>query len=333
MPNDERKGHAHRKGRLFGSFFIVAILVVLVFLGIRFFAGPKTMVLTESVPVTVQESGRGAFFFHLYAPEAFYDVEKGDWDASLRYRVGSRIASLNDTLRDRLMAWEKDNPSAQEQAYIDRMLADGAIVMPFSGMVRLGRALSLYTADALEGLSPGDLGAQAASGDVSKGLTFIDNRLFYCALDLPQTTRPLSVDVGEAVTLVDRKGNTWQATVEEIKTAASGRLIVCALRDGLNRIATVGPMDLILQKEVRESFSVPLEALMTAGEQVFCYILDEDHVARRVAVQMMRVDEATHSAWIAPVAAADAEEITLSRYDHVILKPDEVKEGAVYAWD
>lgn len=324
----------HREKRRFPLVvLLIAGALVLLFLGIRRLAGPKTMLLTDPVPVTETLRGRGAFFFHLYAPSAFYDVEAKDVDVLLRYRVGSALMPLTSEYRERLIAWEEE-ANADEKDYVSHMLNAGDIVMPFSGMVRIGQDWALYSAHALWTLNPGDLGAQAPSTQEKKGLVFVDNRLFYCAFEVPTSTVVLDFTVGERQTLTDDTGNVWQGTVQQVKRDPHGDvLVIMALNDGVNRIQNAGPMDLTLERAVHESYSVPLSALSTEGESVYCYTLDDDQVAHKVPVKITRVETETASAFITSEAIEGEEQKALSRYDRLIVSPDHVEEGAVYEWD
>ncbi|WP_019189894.1 HlyD family efflux transporter periplasmic adaptor subunit [Levyella massiliensis] len=327
----------HRSGRFYAMLAGIFLLCLLFYIGWRFFFNPKTITLVRSEMVEQTREGKGAFFYHEYAPDVFrgLTVPIKNLDTTIRYRVEKALFPLDEALRRKIESASARLAASEEASYMKQMLQANAVTMPFSGLVKteIDGYETLFQPESLSVLQPGDIGTAEGKAVREKGLKFVDNRLFYVAMDCPQSVLPLSVKVGTNYPIKTEKNVFLSGTLVRRVSDAQGRnLLIFALRDGYQRLQEARFASLRLILEEAESYRIPISCVFHEGEKTYCFILDKNHVAQKIPVRITGVDEKTDEFFIAPVPSKNASKV-LSRFDRVIRKPTEVKEGGLYRWD
>lgn len=319
---------------------IFVLLIILLAFFFRRVIHPKTITLVQSERVEQSREGRGAFIFHEYAPDVFQHL---DWpkdalhgvNTEIRYRVDTPLIKLDESVRRRLESAATRLAGTAEEEYLKNMLQQDAVLTPFSGIVYpfSDGYESLFTPESLNLLSPGDLGSENASHQEFSGLKFIDNRLFYLALDLPQSVLPMDVRLNEEYTLKTDKNVILHGKLVRRSDDELGRsLLIFSLRDGVLRIRGERFAQIRLVLSEAECYRIPGTAIVREGAETFCYVLDKNHVAKKIPVHLMGAEKKNDEFFVAGGDDND-DEAALRRFDRVILRPQNVKEGGLYRWD
>ncbi|WP_071705558.1 HlyD family efflux transporter periplasmic adaptor subunit [Murdochiella vaginalis] len=315
---------------------ILLLFAFLLFIFVRRVWNSKTVTLVQSERVEQSREGRGVFVYYEYAPDVFQHV---DWpketmntvNTEIRYRVDTPLFKLDEALRRRVESQATRLAGSAEEEYLQKMLKADAVLTPFSCMASFvsDGYESLFTPQSLSLLQPGDLGTENKNQEHA-GLKFLDNRLFYLVLDLPQSVLPLDVKLGEDYTLVTDKDVTLHGKIIRRSDDSLGRsLLIFSLRDGVLRVRGERFSTIRLVLSQAECYRLPESAIFYEGAETFCYVLDKNHVAKKVAIHLMGSDKETGEFFVAG-GDDDANEAALHRFDRVILRPQEVKEGGLY---
>ncbi|WP_308540380.1 HlyD family efflux transporter periplasmic adaptor subunit [uncultured Murdochiella sp.] len=321
-----------------GIFLLLVVGLAVFFL--RRLIHPKTFTLVQTERVEFVREGRGAFVFYEYAPDVFQQVDWSKEDirsvnTDIRYRVNTPVLKIDESLRRRLESAVTRVAGKTEEEYLQKMLKENAVLTPFSSMVYpfSDGYESLFTPESLHFLSPGDIGTENLSHQEYSGLKFVDNRLFYLALDLPQSVLPLDVTLHEEYTLKTDKEVTLHGELIRRSDDPLGRsLLIFALRDGFLRIRGERFSSIRLLLSEADCYRIPSSAVFREGVETFCYVLDKNHVAQKIPVRLM--DNAEESDELLVFGGDEEKEKgALHRFDRVILRPQEVKEGGLYRWD
>lgn len=338
MPAEAKK----KEKRRFSAWKLLIFLLLLILFGcfLRRIIHPKTITLVQTERVEQSREGRGVFIFYEYAPDVFqhYDWPKDALhgvNTEIRYRVDTPLIKLDESVRRRLETAATRLAGTAEEEYLQNMLKQDAVLTPFSGMVYpfSDGYESLFTPESLNLLSPGDLGTENASHQEFPGLKFIDNRLFYLALDLPQSVLPLDVRLNEDYTLKTDKNVILHGKLVRRSDDALGRsMLIFSLRDGVLRIRGERFAQIRLVLSEAECYRIPGSAIFREGAETFCFVLDKNQVAKKIPVHLMGAEEKNDEYFVA--GGDDAgDEAALRRFDRVILRPQNVKEGGLYRWD
>lgn len=336
---DKAQKRAKRRVPVIPLLLLVVALALLFFFMRRVFH-PKTITLVQTEHVEQSREGRAAFIFYEYAPDVFQHI---DWpkDAlqgiktEIRYRVDTPLLKLDEPLRRRLESAATRLAGRPEEEYMQRMLKADAVLTPLSGLVYpfSDGYETLLTPASLNLLQPGDLGTENVAKQEYSGLKFVDNRLFYLALDLPQSVLPLDVQLQEEYILKTDKDVVFRGKLVRRAEDSLGRsLLIFTLRNGVLRARGERFATIRVVLSEADCYRLPSSAIFREGKQNYCFVLDKNHVAKKVPVHLMATEK-QKDAYLVVGGKEKGKDAGLHRFDRVIIHSEEVKEGGLYRWD
>lgn len=294
-------------------------------------------------------SGSGVLVFSEYAPGFLsgVKVEDDNVEAGKRLRVGDELFSLDSADKNLVQAeierWKREEKSgghrieARERIdFLERVLKTGRVTAPFSSTVEvtLDGYESLFNPRDLDTWAPGDVPERENATERRPGLKFVDNRLFYLAVDL----KPTHLDQGWK--LDPESDNMYSLLVNDtpvngrllrIAKDGSGRtLLIFALRDKFDELRNLrfASVDIIQASE--QAFKIPIDSVFQDGDQMFCYVLNADQTAAKTQVHILDIN-ARENVFIVKAVNPAAKEKTplrqLKVFDRVIRNPEGITDG------
>lgn len=313
----------------------------------------ETLTITHAIEYREQASGTGCLFYNEYAPDFLVGVEviSPAISSGTRVSVETGILPLDSAAAQRaqqeLTAKQKslsaqpesvrEKQAAQVQ-YLDRVIQTGQVIAPGSTVVhysldgyeRLCRPESLFR------LLPGDLCQNRAVQEYTSvpGIKFVDNRLFYLAVDLPRATLARSWKVKEDYAIHLNEDVSLTGRLELVKTADNNaQILVFSFREGYEKIKDIRFCGAVIERGMKTAFLIPIQSVFYENGKAYCYALNSDDVARKTQLDILDssldIRQFVVRAWSAE-ARAQKEERQLRTFDRVLLNPVGIVEGEMY---
>lgn len=219
-----------------------------------------------------------------------------------------------------------------EKAYFEEVIKTNQILSAPYGRVRLGcdGFENILTPASLMGMEPGDLADPLTSEKtLFHGLKFVEDRLYYLAVDCPATVRPRSFTPGQATDLRLEGGMVLTGRLDLVRKDKDGReLYIFSMREGYDEIKDMRFTRLEILGPGENVYSIPVDCLAKDSGGVYCYLLDQSRKAVRINVEiagsrdkaiLIRTEETTPS-----------KKIVLQPYDQLLRNPEKITEGKTY---
>ena len=309
---------------------------------------PRTVALMQTYNYIRQTAGKGVLVFYEYAPsflENFPDQELVVEDGQ-RVRTDDFIAPLEGTSKEaanralkslRALSSRSDlSPLHREKvaynlAYLEKILDRGQLIAPKSSVVRFQTDgyEDLFSPLMIDQMEPGDV-LKNEPGPVRQGIKFVDNRLFYLLVDIPQSVHRNDWSVGSRYDLLIDEDTSLEAKLEAVKTDDLNRqLLVFSLRDGFSILDDKRFVSVNVVEEKYTSFILPMTCVYRKGDYYYAQVLDENDVLIEVKLKVLDVFLESGE-FVVETGSKESDEPELTLFDRVLLKPDNRKEEESY---
>lgn len=318
-------------------YLLLLVLLALFAFLFFFFRKAKVQVLAASEELVVRRKGRGAFLFYDYVPTPLQGqlLEAGKVEDGERRKGGEALGPLSEEEKRELERSLAQEAGTVVGDYYQKMLDQGQALMPFSGLVTttIDGYEDLLRPDMLEDLSPTDIPFQETGKREKRGLRFIDNRVFYLALDLPRRIHGQDWKIGGEYSLETDQGSRLSGRLESVHSLPSGEeLLLFSLHDGLLQVVDQRFCSISLEVSYHKAFRIPISACFAEGSQTYCFIQDKDNLVTKVSLQVLEAD-LDQGEFLVEAEQKKGEENpypTLSLYDRLILDPKNLEEGDLF---
>lgn len=221
---------------------------------------------------------------------------------------------------------------AMEKNYLRRMIDQKALLSGPFGRIRkeVDGLEELFQPALLFSLEPGDLNIKNARVfSLRPGLKWVEDRLFYLALDLPARLVERPLVPGETYPLLIEEKTRLMGDLDRLVTRPDGRsLAIFSLRTGFDQLSGQRFVSAQVIEKEQDAFQLPLDAVESDGEgRYFCYRLDRANRAQKVAVQLLgKKDDIFYVA----AQQSDPKQKSLQAFDRILLPAKKVAEGKTY---
>lgn len=219
-----------------------------------------------------------------------------------------------------------------EKTYFEEVIKTNQILSAPYGRVLLhcDGFENILTPSSLMGMEPGDLAHPLTSEKtLFHGLKFVEDHLYYLAVDCPSTVRPRSFTPGQATDLRLENGVILTGHLNMVRKDKDGReLYIFSMREGYEEIKNLRFARLEILGPGENVYSVPVDCLAKDSSGVYCYLLDQSRKAVRINVEiagsrdkaiLIRTEETTSS-----------KKAVLQPYDQLLKNPEKITEGKIY---
>ncbi len=349
-PRKKNKRAAKRRK----TFVLFSALILALFLFVFYrHRRHETLTITQTIEYREQVSGTGCLFYNEYAPDflAGVEVKSPAVSSGTRVSVETGILPLDSAAAQRAqqeMTAKQKSLSAQPESvrgkqaaqiqYLDRVIQAGQVLAPGSTVVHyaLDGYEQLCQPESLSRLLPGDLyrNREAQESSSVPGIKFVDNRLFYLAVDLPRATLARSWKVKEDYVIHLSEDVSLTGRLEFVKTADdNAQILVFSLREGYEKVQDIRFCNAVIERGTKTAFLIPIQSVFYENGKAYCYALSSDDVARKTQLDILDssldIRQFVVRAWDAE-ARAQKEERQLRTFDRVLLNPEGIVEGEMY---
>lgn len=337
-----------RKTNLFYLFPFFALIAVLLLLFIQT-RKPQTFTIMETYSYIHQEIGDGLTVFNEYAPNFLkgLNTESLGMREGQRMRVDDYISNLDDDMflniqedlsvyRSKLQ--ELDNsPLELEELdfridYLEKVLDKGQVLVPKSSIVSftLDGYEELYSPLYLDSIQPGDLHVNDLASSPLSGIKFIDNRIYYVMVDLPQSVEIREWSLGSEYELIYDGESSIRAILNQVKTDDLNRqLLLFTARDDIFKVLDKRFGKISIASQPIESYLLPTSAIYEEGGIYYCHRVNENNVIEKVEISL--VDSFIESKEFVVQATVNEEGIeSIKLYDRIIVDPSASQIGEIY---
>lgn len=218
-----------------------------------------------------------------------------------------------------------------EIAYINRVLGTSSLLSgPYGRVIKsLDGFESLISPEMLFTLIPTDLEGGSFESNKLKGLKFVEDRLFYLAVDLEESKSSIKFKQGLNYDLELENSEKIEGKLDLIKTDDQARnMFIFSIRNGYDKVKNKRFQKIKIYGPTINAFRIPLECLANDGNMSYCYKLNYKNIAQRVNLDIIKIDDNT--ALVNNIDEKDKSLGKLSSYDRILYKPESVKEGQMY---
>lgn len=310
------------------------------------------MTILQTYTYHKQKTGDGVFVFHEFAPSALQSldftedqvlVEDGE-----RVRVDDRILELDEENRnilsrslDQLRAKKNQDgllaielqAIEMEISYLETILEDGAVLAPHSSIVQFSfdGYEKLYSPYSLAYLAPSDINRNKTLEETKPGIKFVDNRIFYLAVDLSQTVSESDWDLGKTYSLIVNDNAELEGKLQYISSNQKNEeVLIFAIRDGYSLIEDLRFTKVNVVEDKQSGFILPSSSIYEEDGKYYCHIYNEANIVEKVEVNLLDVFLEDEEVVVAYEDDADPRTRELEIYDRLILDPSKTEEGDFY---
>ncbi len=219
-----------------------------------------------------------------------------------------------------------------EEAYLEKVIESNQILSGPYGRIQLAidGFENLLTPASLMSLEPGDLSRPILSApSPSPGLKFVEDRLYYLAVDCPSTVRPRTFAVGKTTDLRLEDGLVLTGKLDMVRKDAKGReLYFFSIREGYEEIKNRRFSSVEILLPVENVYEVPVDCLAKDQGTVYCFLLDQSGKAVKVTVEIAGTRD--KMVFIRAEDPASSKKTVLQPYDQLLKNPEKVTEGKSY---
>lgn len=231
------------------------------------------------------------------------------------------VADLNEKGRE----WEED--------YIIKCLSSGNILTsPYGRVVLSTDGLEEFiTPSILSALGPGDVrGKKLGLPQRQNGLSFVEDRIFYLAVDLGQSVGQRDFEIGQGLPItIDGSIELEGRLDRKVESKEGESLYIFSIRDGFSRISSKRYCSVSLLKGQEDAFLLPIDTVASdESGQSYCYRLDRTHSAEKVPVTIL--EKKDNHLYVSAKAPEDPKLPRLSAYDQILYHPTKIQEGKNY---
>lgn len=226
-----------------------------------------------------------------------------------------------------------ENGRDWEEAYISACLSSGQVMSGPYGRILLSTdgLEEGVTPAILSGLGPRDIrGKKPGLEQKQDGLTFVEDRVFYLAVDLGRSVGERDFEVGDRVPLkVDGLFDLEGQLDRKVESKEGDVLYIFSLQNGYSKIAGKRYCSVSLLERQQDVFFLPFETVATdESGKSYCYRLDRTNSAEKVHVKI--VEKKDEGFYVSAEAPEDPKAPRLSAYDQILYNPKEIQEGKNY---
>lgn len=344
------KGNGRKKRKtavyILLPFFALAAGLILLFVQTR---KPSTIALMETYSYIHQETGDGLLIFNEYAPDFLKNsnLDQTGLQEGRRIRVDDYISSLDETAADRvreeikvlqnkLTNPENENISREEVSfkidYLSKVLERGQVIAPKSSMIKLSLDgyEELYSPATITDLQPGDIQVNEQRTTLTTGIKFIDNRIFYVAVDMTQGIEPRDWSIGSEYELIFDGETTIQGILDQIKTDDLNRqLLIFSARNDISSVLDMRFGKVSVASDPLVSYLLPTSAVYEEDGKYYCHRINEQNIIDKV--ELVLVDSFIDSEeFVVQPTLNEYDQESIKLYDRIILDPSPSQIGEIY---
>lgn len=342
-----------KKSKLRRVLFILCILACVFVLSFLVWKkiNNKTVVLSNRYDYVPQYQGKGILTFYELVPDFKLDDSKNREDYNnKRYRVDDAIFTLSDkeclSVKSALEKYTNLSSTYdktgmdfklvnQKISYLQKIVDSKQLIMPFSGRVQLSvdGYEEIFTPESLSNMSPDDFSFNSDSEKLF-GIKFVENKIFYLTVQLPQSfyNRDFSVDSYYSLKInenIDTNGKLVQIKNND----KNETLLTFEMRVDYDKLHEFRFVDVQVLLDMEQVFFIPLDAIFEEADEFYVYVVNSDNIIQKVKIQFIGYMFDRHEAVVIDTSKYPEENGStryLKKFDNIIINAEEFKEGDKY---